>query len=138
MDFTSIDVETANPDLSSICQIGIVQFRDGAIAHRWKSFVNPDDYFDPMNISVHGIRESDVSDAPSFPSLHPNYTAISHRLSFATIHILIVRRSTQFTRGMVFQCLKYSGSIPRGSSGALGLTVHVPGTAFVLSLICWA
>ena len=71
MDFTSIDVETANPDLSSICQIGIVQFRDGAIAHRWKSFVNPDDYFDPMNISVHGIRESDVSDAPSFSELAP-------------------------------------------------------------------
>ncbi|WP_417737481.1 exonuclease domain-containing protein [Rosistilla oblonga] len=69
MDFTSIDVETANPDLSSICQIGVVQFRDGAIVHRWKSFVNPNDYFDPMNVSVHGINKSDVSDAPTFPQL---------------------------------------------------------------------
>ena len=66
MDFTSIDVETANPDLSSICQIGIVQFRDNAIAHRWKSYVRPDGYFDPMNVSIHGITESDVADAPNF------------------------------------------------------------------------
>jgi len=69
MDFTSIDVETANPDLSSICQIGIVQFRDGAVAHRWKSLVNPDDYFDQMNVNVHGIKETDVRDAPRFDDL---------------------------------------------------------------------
>jgi len=69
MDFTSIDVETANPDLSSICQIGVVQFRDGAIAHRWKTYVNPNDYFDPINVSVHGIRESDVLSAPTFADI---------------------------------------------------------------------
>lgn len=70
MDFTSIDVETANADLSSICQIGIVQFKEGAIAHRWQTLVNPDDYFDGINVSIHGIDESHVADAPSFPDLH--------------------------------------------------------------------
>ena len=70
MDFTSIDVETANADLSSICQIGIVQFKDGAIAHRWQTLVNPDNYFDDINFSIHGIDELHVADAPSFPELH--------------------------------------------------------------------
>ncbi len=70
MDFTSIDVETANADLSSICQIGIVQFKDGVVAHRWKSLVNPNDYFDAMNISIHGIEETHVANAPSFADLY--------------------------------------------------------------------
>jgi DNA polymerase-3 subunit epsilon len=69
MDFTSIDVETANPDLSSICQIGVVQFRDSAIVHEWKSYVNPNDYFDPMNVSVHGIDEAAVDSAPTFTDI---------------------------------------------------------------------
>lgn len=69
MDFISIDVETANPDLSSICQIGVVQFRGGKVAHCWETLVNPRAYFDPMNVSVHGIRKADVSDAPTFPDI---------------------------------------------------------------------
>lgn len=99
MDFTSIDVETANPDLSSICQIGIVQFRDGAVAHRWKTYVNPNDYFDPMNVSVHGINESDVSDAPTFcdiaPELHGYLTSsvVCHHTAFdrTAIHAVHAR-----------------------------------------------
>jgi DNA polymerase-3 subunit epsilon len=31
MEFLSIDVETANPDMSSICQIGIASFKDGVL-----------------------------------------------------------------------------------------------------------
>lgn len=69
MNFTSIDVETANADLSSICQIGIVQFKDGEIVHRWQTLVDPVDFFDVVNISIHGIEESHVADAPTFPEL---------------------------------------------------------------------
>ena len=68
--FTSIDVETANVDLSSICQIGVVQFEDGRIVRRWNVLVNPHDYFDDMNVSIHGIDEARVADAPSFPEVH--------------------------------------------------------------------
>jgi DNA polymerase-3 subunit epsilon len=70
MDFTSIDVETANADLSSICQIGIVQFKDGVIANRWQSLVNPKSYFDCINVSIHGIDKDRVANAPSFSELH--------------------------------------------------------------------
>ena len=64
MDFIAIDVETANPDLASICQIGLVTFRDGVVADSWQSFVNPEDYFDELNVSIHGIDERAVRARP--------------------------------------------------------------------------
>jgi len=66
VEFVSIDVETANADMASICQIGAVRFIDGVISDEWKTYVNPEDYFDSINISIHGIDESDVIDAPNF------------------------------------------------------------------------
>jgi DNA polymerase-3 subunit epsilon len=76
MNFFSIDVETANPDFSSICQIGLVEFEKGSISQQWQSLVDPEDFFDPMNISIHGIEESDVSDAPKFPKAYKELTNI--------------------------------------------------------------
>ena len=69
MIFTSMDVETANPDLASICQIGLVTFRDGAITESWQSLVNPEDYFDDLNTSIHGIDERAVRHAPKFSDI---------------------------------------------------------------------
>lgn len=69
--FVVIDVETANPRLSSICQIGIASFRDGVLQHSWESLVNPEDYFDPMHISIHGIDETRVKSAPTWPVVYP-------------------------------------------------------------------
>ncbi len=81
MDFTSIDVETANADLSSICQIGVVQFCDGIIVNRWNTFVNRNDYFDALNVSVHGITESDVSTAPTFAEIEALSTGRPRQIS---------------------------------------------------------
>ena len=69
MEFVALDVETANADLSSICQIGMAQFRNGTIVEEWKTYVDPEDYFDGMNISIHGIDEATVKDAPTLPEL---------------------------------------------------------------------
>lgn len=66
MKFVALDVETANPDMSSICQIGIVHFDDGKVVDYWSSLVDPKDYFDGMNVSIHGIGEDDVRGAPDF------------------------------------------------------------------------
>ena len=41
--FNSIDVETANADRASICQIGIVHVRDGSVVGQWETLVNPED-----------------------------------------------------------------------------------------------
>lgn len=38
----------------------------------WCSYVDPQDYFDGMNVTVHGIRESTVAGAPTFPELSDN------------------------------------------------------------------
>lgn len=70
MEFVSIDFETANPDLASICQVGVVKFRDGKAIDSWESFVNPRDYFDDMNCFIHGIDESMVRDAPTWGRIH--------------------------------------------------------------------
>ena len=69
MDFIAIDVETANADMASICQIGIVKYEDGVLTDEWKSYIDPEDYFDGMNISIHGIDESTVEGAPTFPEV---------------------------------------------------------------------
>lgn len=71
MNFFALDVETANADYSSICQIGVVEFQDDQIVKKWSSLVNPETYFDAMNISIHGITDHDVQDAPTFRKIHP-------------------------------------------------------------------
>lgn len=69
MKFTTIDVETANADMASICQIGIAQFENGKLINEWSTLINPEDYFDPINESIHGITEDDVEDSPTFPEI---------------------------------------------------------------------
>ena len=70
MNYLALDVETANADYSSICQIGIAEFQNGEIVSKWVSLVNPEAYFDPFNTSIHGITEHDVRDAPTFDAIH--------------------------------------------------------------------
>lgn len=69
MDFVAIDVETANADMSSICQLGVATFRGGELAAEWKSYIDPEDYFDPINVSIHGITEQTVFGQPTLPNL---------------------------------------------------------------------
>lgn len=66
MNFIAIDVETANADMASICQIGLVSHQDGVVVEEWSTYVDPEDYFDGVNVSIHGIDESVVRGAPSF------------------------------------------------------------------------
>ncbi len=68
-DFVALDVETANADRASICQIGLAAFRGAQLHQEWKSLVNPKDAFDPFNISIHGIDESSVEGSPTFAEL---------------------------------------------------------------------
>lgn len=67
-EFTVIDVETANPDRSSICQIGVILCnKHGAILRKEKTFINPQDWFDPFFVEeIHKINEEMVKNAPTF------------------------------------------------------------------------
>lgn len=69
MEFVAIDVETANADMSSICQIGLALYENGALSEEWKSYIDPEDYFDGINISIHGIDETVVRGAPKLTEL---------------------------------------------------------------------
>lgn len=71
MNFLVVDVETANPDLSSICQIGIACFRDGRLENSWESLVNPEEEFDRLHVSIHGIDEEKVRDCPNWAAVYP-------------------------------------------------------------------
>ncbi|MCH3883397.1 exonuclease domain-containing protein [Tenacibaculum aquimarinum] len=85
MDFLAIDVETANSDMASICQIGFVIYENGQIKKEWSSLINPEDYFDFWNESIHNITEDDVIESPKFPEIYDvlkqnleNYVCVCH------------------------------------------------------------
>lgn len=66
IEFTAVDVETANADLASICQIGIASVQSGRVAGVWSHLIDPEDFFDQINISIHGIYETMIEGAPRF------------------------------------------------------------------------
>ncbi len=70
MKYLALDVETANSDYSSLCQIGIAEFENGNVINKWSTLINPEDYFDYFNIELHGIDEKKVKDAPTFPDIY--------------------------------------------------------------------
>lgn len=70
MRFIAVDLETANPRMSSICQIGIVAFEDGKEVAAEMRLVDPQDYFDPYCVAIHGITADQVRGAPRFGELH--------------------------------------------------------------------
>ena len=82
--FVALDVETANPDVASICQIGIVQFLDGEPVDVWSSLIDPQDYFDDMNVSIHGIDRNDVRGAPTFEQI---FSEIERRINGQVVAI---------------------------------------------------
>ena len=68
MRFVAVDVETANPNMSGICQIGLVEFCDGVEVAADSVLIDPQTWFDPMNVAIHGIDEETVSGSLPFPS----------------------------------------------------------------------
>ena len=72
MNFTVIDVETANPKRASICEVGIVVVKSGKIVDTWSQLVNPrTDYWGRYNTRTHGIYPYMVRDMPTFDDIYP-------------------------------------------------------------------
>lgn len=72
-DFVALDLETANSDYASICEIGLVRFSNGTPVDSMSSFVSlPDelDYFE--NTWIHGITERNCIGAPDFKEVIDN------------------------------------------------------------------
>ena len=69
-DFVVVDVETSCSRVSSICQIGIVGFRDGAEVFEYETLVDPCDEFHGFNTRIHGIAAEHVVGQPRFADVH--------------------------------------------------------------------
>lgn len=89
MKFAAIDFETANEKRNSACSIGVVRFDEKQIYDEYYSLINPMSDFRSMNIRIHGIREEDVQDAPTFEDLWPTlneklkgHVIVAHNASF--------------------------------------------------------
>lgn len=70
--FVAFDVETANQQWGSICQIGMVKVIDGEEIERVSWLCQPPqgiDYFDPYNVNLHGITRDAVAGEPGVADL---------------------------------------------------------------------
>ncbi|MBK4137642.1 DNA polymerase III subunit epsilon [Corynebacterium macginleyi] len=69
LNFVAVDVETANDNWGSICQIGAVRYRDGqeTASRSWLCAPPPGlEHFAEVNIAIHGITAADVEGAVPF------------------------------------------------------------------------
>lgn len=68
--FFALDVETANTDRSSICQIGVACVRPDNSMETWATYVEPktDDW---SFTGIHGITARAVAGAPTFDMVYP-------------------------------------------------------------------
>jgi DNA polymerase-3 subunit epsilon len=83
-DFVVIDVETACSRVSSICQVGIVGFRNGQEVFAYETLVDPCDDFSPFNTRIHGLTCDHVRGRPTFAHIHAVVDAhLSGRITVA-------------------------------------------------------
>ena len=104
MRFVVIDVETANPELSSICQIGLVVFEDGIEVESWSVFIDPKTWFSLQNVKIHGINENTVKDCPTFFDILPTLQG------YLSGHVVVSH--TVFDRNSITQALAQGGHPP--------------------------
>jgi DNA polymerase-3 subunit epsilon len=100
-DFLAVDVETANSDPASICSIGLVHFKAGEVIRQLKVLLNPEDRFDPMNVSIHGITPDQVTRAPTMRAMFP--------MIASALSTTIVVHHTHFDRTALTRAADRSG-----------------------------
>jgi len=90
--------------MASICQIGAATFENGQLQDEWQSLVDPEDYFDDFNSSIHGIEAHHVIGAPTF-------AAVSAEL-FGVLGNDTVIAHTHFDRTAIAQACRNNGISP--------------------------
>lgn len=71
MNFVTIDFETAQGARNTPCEIGLTFVEEGEVVETNSYLIKPKCYpdFDFFNMEIHGIKPSDVEDAPEFPDI---------------------------------------------------------------------
>ncbi len=108
LNFIAIDFETANSKRNSACAIGIVIVKDGLEIERYYRLIRPIElYFNPINIKIHGIKASDVSDAPTFDKV---WNEFKEKI---TPNLLIAHNAASFDMSVLRSCLEsYNIDVP--------------------------
>ena len=97
--FTAIDFETANPNLNSACQLGIVVVRAGEIIERKSWLIRPpSDWF--HFTYIHGITWRHVAGEPDFGQLWPLIRPYLEKQ-------VIAAHNTRFDLGVLFALAKH-------------------------------
>ena len=97
MNFVALDVETANCDCSSICQVGLVVYKNNQLTESLDLLVDPQDYFDELNVSIHGITKKMVKGQPSFPDVYARI------FPYLEAHVVVTH--TAFDRAAINQAM---------------------------------
>ena len=125
--FAALDVETANPDPASICQIGIATVEEGHVRDVWAQLVRPDGDFSDRHVAIHGITPEAVTHARCLSEVHgeiaarlPRYVVTHTRFDVAALtQACRQSRRPMFDRVWVDSSVlpdrAWPGCFPRGS-----------------------
>ncbi len=104
MRLIALDVETANNDRSSICQIGVACVMPDNSIKTWSRYVNPQtsDWF---CTSIHGINANSVSKAPTFPQI---FSILARTLAGTSVF----QHSKFDSNAIAAACAKYDLEVP--------------------------
>lgn len=95
-DFAAIDFETANEHSCSVCSVGVVVVRGGAVADSFYSLIRPEpEYYQWFCRRVHGLCAEDTAEAPLFPEV---WAQVASRIG----NLPLVAHNSRFDEG----CLK--------------------------------
>lgn len=109
MNFTCLDVETANPSRVSICAAGLAVFVNGQLTEAPYWLVRPPKghgWFQEDFIDCHGLTHLDVLDAPEFAAIAPEL------LARFTQTDLVIAHNAAFDIGHLRETLEHFG-LPR-------------------------
>lgn len=111
--FVAIDFETANANRGSACSVGLAFVEDGKIIGAEEHLMRPPakvDYFEPLNVSIHGITPGMVRSKPRFGEIMPDLldrigdrTVVVHNAGFD----LSVLRGACHLSGLEWPTLAY-------------------------------
>lgn len=101
-DFVAIDLETATSNHNSSCAFGVAMVQRGKIVHTQRWLIRPPgNYYDDMNISIHGITSDQTENSPDFPEVWDQVErvigdslVVAH--SAASADISFIRRSSAY------------------------------------------
>ena len=137
VEFAALDVETANSDLASICQIGIATVVAGRIRHGWTRLIRPRGRFERRHVEIHGITRDAVATAPAFAEIHGEIARRLPRVVVTHTRFDVAALTQECRRGRlpVFERVwldssllpnrAWPGRFPRGSRGLAAIAARL-------------